>query len=289
MSNKQWRANFILLGVAAIWGGGFIAGKMALTGASPVMVIAYRYGIGAALCGIFFWKRVKAAPKNVIKNGIIIGLVQVIGQGVQLIGLQYTSSANQSFLCSAYVAFVPFISWIMLRKQPGIRAVVAGVTALAGIGLISVKDGFTIGIGDSLSVLFAVIFGIQIVLVGKIVDKDTDVVGMSFFQLLTAAVVGGIVCLFQGGFTISMGGEALVGIAYLAVLNTFVAFTAQNYAQKYAKDTTAALIMSLESLFGFLFSVLYYKEVITIRFLLGSVLCFTAVLINTVTRGAKKK
>lgn len=32
MKNKQTAANLTLLLVAAIWGGGFIAGKMALTG-----------------------------------------------------------------------------------------------------------------------------------------------------------------------------------------------------------------------------------------------------------------
>lgn len=288
MKNKQMAANLILLLVAAIWGGGFIAGKMALTGLTPTAIIAYRYGMGALLCGIIFWKRVVRTSKDMIKKGVLIGIVQAVGQAVQLIGLQYTSSANQSFLCSAYVAFVPFISWVMVGKRPNAKAFVAGVTALVGIGFISLEGSFAMGLGDSLSVLFAVLFGIQIVLVGKLVDKDSDVIGMTFYQMLTAAVAGFAVCIVQGGLTPDLGSEALIGIMYLAILNTLVAFTAQNYAQKYAKDTTAALIMSMESLFGFVFSVLYYKEVITVKFLLGSALCFAAVLINTVERGKRK-
>ena len=288
MKNKQTTANLILLLVAAIWGGGFIAGKMALTGLTPVAVIAYRYGMGALLCGVIFWKRIVRTPKDMIKKGVLIGIVQTIGQTIQLAGLQYTSSANQSFLCSAYVAFVPFISWIMIGKRPKIKSFVAGATALAGIGFISLKGSFVMGLGYSLSVLFAILFGIQIVLVGKLVDKESDVVGMTFFQMLTAAVAGFAVCIVQGGLTPDLESEAIIGVVYLGILNTLVAFTAQNYAQKYAKDTTAALIMSMESLFGFVFSVLYYKEVITVKFLLGSALCFAAVLINTVERGKKK-
>ena len=55
MKNKQTAANLTLLLVAAIWGGGFIAGKMALTGLSPAAIIAYRYGMGALMCGVIFW------------------------------------------------------------------------------------------------------------------------------------------------------------------------------------------------------------------------------------------
>ena len=176
----------------------------------------------------------------------------------------------------------------LILTGAGDKSFVAGATALAGIGFISLKGSFVMGLGDSLSVLFAILFGIQIVLVGKLVDKESDVVGMTFFQMLTAAVAGFAVCIVQGGLTPDLESEAIIGVVYLGILNTLVAFTAQNYAQKYAKDTTAALIMSMESLFGFVFSVLYYKEVITVKFLLGSALCFAAVLINTVERGKKK-
>ena len=93
MKNKQTAANLILLLVAAIWGGGFIAGKMALTGLSPAAIIAYRYGMGALMCGIIFWKRVAKTSKDVMKKGILIGALQAAGQAVQLIGKKQFSVA----------------------------------------------------------------------------------------------------------------------------------------------------------------------------------------------------
>ena len=287
MKSKAMIANFILLIVAIIWGGGFIAGKMALTTLSPVAVLMYRFGLGTLLCGIVFWKRIKEAPISVIRKGVVIGVIQMIGLTVQLSGLQYTSTANQSFLCTAYVAFVPFISWIVLRKRPEAKAFFAGILALIGIGLISLKGGFSIELGDSLSVMFSVIFGIQIVVIGMLVDGDVDVFQLSFFQLSTAAACAFMICLAQGELVNSFGTESIIGVLYLGILNTFVAFLAQNYAQKYTKDTVAALIMSLESVFGFLLSVLYYNEEITLKFLLGSILCFVAILINTLKNGLR--
>lgn len=282
MRSKAMIANLILLAVAIIWGGGFIAGKMALTTLTPVTILMYRFGLGSLLCGIVFWGRIKKTPISVVKKGIIIGVIQMAGLMVQLSGLQYTSTANQSFLCTAYVAFVPFISWIILRKRPEIKAFVAGLLALVGIGFICLDNGLTIGFGDSLSIAFSVIFGIQIVIVGMLVDGDIDVFQLSFFQLLTAAIVAFGICLVTGQLINPFGSESIIGVLYLGILNTFVAFLAQNYAQKYTSDTMAALIMSLESVFGFLLSVLYYNEVVTLKFLAGSMLCFVAILINTI-------
>lgn len=282
MRKRELIANLILLMVAIIWGGGFIAGKMALTTLTPVAILMYRFGLGALLCGIVFWNRIKRTPLSVIKKGVIIGVIQMVGLTVQLSGLQYTSTANQSFLCTAYVAFVPFISWVILRKRPEAKAFVAGMLALVGIGLICLDGGLSIGMGDSLSIMFSVIFGVQIVVIGMLVDGDVDVFQLSFFQLSTSAVCAFLICLAQGQLINPFGVESMIGVLYLGILNTFVAFLAQNYAQKYTKDTVAALIMSLESVFGFLLSVLYYNEAITLKFLLGSVLCFVAILINTV-------
>ena len=282
MKSKELVANLILLAVAIIWGGGFIAGKMAITTLSPAAVLMYRFSIGAFLCGIVFWKRIKETPVKVIKKGVIIGCIQMTGLVLQLSGLQYTSTANQSFLCTAYVALVPFLSWIVLRKRPEGKAFVAGILAFVGIGLISLKDGLAIGLGDSLSIISSIAFGMQIVVIGLLIDDDTDVFQLSFFQLLTAALVSFGICAVQGNLINTFESEAIVGVLYLGVLNTFVAFLGQNYGQKYTTDTAAALMMSLESVFGFLLSVLYYDEIITIKFLVGSLLCFIAILINTV-------
>ena len=55
-------------------------------------------------------------------------------------------------------------------------------------------------------------------------------------------------------------------------------FLLQNVGQKYTNPNVAAVILSMESLFGALFSVLFLDEVFTGRMLAGCVLIFTAVL-----------
>ena len=44
----------------------------------------------------------------------------------------------------------------------------------------------------------------------------------------------------------------------------------------------SALILGTESVFGFIFSVLYYHEPLSWQILVGAALCFSAILISTV-------
>ncbi len=277
-------ANIALFFVALIWGGGFVAGKMSITGTTPFAVLVYRFGAAALLTFIIFFKRIIRCDFSTIKKGVCIGALQAVALGVQLSGLQYTTSAKQAFLCTAYVAMVPFISWILLRKRVTAREVVAGFTALLGIALISLQGSLNIGLGDGLSLIFALLFGIQIVLIGKFMDDKTDIFAFSFFQFLSAFILALSVCLIRGESLVIGGTEALIGVGYLILFNTVLAFIAQNIAQRYTTDTMASLLLSLESLFGFAFSILYYRETPDFKFFAGAFLCFIAILINSYKR-----
>lgn len=282
MNTKELKADFLLLLAAIIWGGGFVAGKMALTSMQPFAVLAWRFCTSAFLCGCLFHRRIFKTPKKTLLHGLAIGCIQMAALSLQLSGLQYTTSAKQSFLCTAYVAMTPFISWLLLGKRPRLKSILAGLISLAGIGLICLGNTFTISGGDLLSLAFAVLFGIQVVLVGQFADKDTDSIQLSFFQFCSAGGTALVISLFRKEALFSFCQESILGVGYLAVFNTLAAFLLQNIAQKNTSDTTAALIISLESVFGFLFSVLYYQEPLTIRLLAGGALCFAAILINSI-------
>jgi len=279
MNCKTKAANAALFIVAIIWGGGFVAGKMALTGLEPFIILSYRFIFSALICGAVFFKNIKKSSKKTALRGLMIGALQFIALSVQLMGLKYTTSAKQSFLCTAYVALVPFISWIIIKKKPSLKAFAAGFLAIAGIGLISLDNSLTINRGDALSLAFAVLFGIQIVLV-KIFIEDSDSIQITFFQMFFAGVLSAIFGVINRETFLAYNAEALFGVGYLIVFNTFIAFIVQNIAQKYTPDTTASLLLSFESVFGFVFSVMYYHNTITPKLISGCALCFIAVIIS---------
>ena len=69
-------------------------------------------------------------------------------------------------------------------------------------------------------------------------------------------------------------------IAYLAIMCTLFAQSAQMIGQKFTTTSQSALILSLESVFGIFFSVLFGAEKLSIMLGIGFAVVFVAVLIN---------
>ncbi len=275
------KANIYLLISAMISGGGYIAGKIALTGLSPIAIIALRFLLGAVVIGVAFRTIIFPAKKSVVIQGLCIGIMHLVALLFQLVGLQYTTPAKQSFLCTAYVVLVPFLAWLLFRKQLRVRQIVAGLIALVGIAIVSLNESLTIGKGELLSLCFAVCFATQIVLVDHFTSPEISSTALSFFQFLGAGCVGLMISLFTKTSLIPATGASIMGILYVGVLNTALAYGLQNTGQRYSPPGTAALILGLESVFGFLFSVLWYHQMPGIRLLAGGTLCVVAIILSS--------
>lgn len=280
------KAEAMLLVVAIIWGGGFVAGKVAVSGASPEAVLAYRFLGGAVIIGALFARRIRRSGSSVILPGLLIGIVGFIAQYIQLIGLQYTTSGKQSFIVASYVVLTPFLAWLVLRERPSLRNLLAACLALAGIGLISLEPGLVIGFGDGISLASTVFFALQIVLIAKYASSR-DPLACTFYMLLSNGTCALIMALALGSSFAVAGSEALGGVLYLLVLNTALGMALQFSAQRFADSRLAALILSLEAVFGYLFSVLYFGEALTARMILGGGLTFAAIVLSQL--GGSKK
>lgn len=281
-NSRETKARLMLWTTALIWGGGFVAGKMALTGLSPWGVLFWRFGLAALLFLPFFYRRILRQWKGLFVFALLSGLLLALSLAVQLWGLSYTTSARQSFLFTTYVAEAPFVSWAVLKKRPPAKAFAGGFLALSGIGLIAGNGAGDIRLGDFITLASSLLFTLQIVFVGKYMKKDMDIFVFSFIQFSAAALLSLLLLSLQGGPFLPSGSECVEGVLFLGILNTAAAFTLQNGAQKYLPDVTVSLISSMESVFGFLFSCLYYGNPVTPSFLAGGALCFAAIVVNGV-------
>jgi drug/metabolite transporter (DMT)-like permease len=72
-------------------------------------------------------------------------------------------------------------------------------------------------------------------------------------------------------------------IVYLALFSTLIGFLIQNVAQKYTSSTHAAIILSMESVFGNIFSIIFLKEALSVRLFIGCLL----ILISVITTETK--
>ena len=82
---------------------------------------------------------------------------------------------------------------------------------------------------------------------------------MSFtvVQMLTAGGLSLFAALIFAPPLAGVSASSALGIVYLVVFNTAVAFLIQNIAQQYTTSTHASLLISLESVFGLIVSVIF--------------------------------
>lgn len=283
MENKKTLyADLSLFLVAIIWGSGFVVTKNALDHLTPYYLLFFRFIISAIVLSIIFFKKIKKASMKDIKAGVIVGLFLFGGFAPQTVGLQYTDAGKQAFITATNVVMVPFIYWGISKKRPDKFDVIAAFLCLMGIGVLSLNSDLTIGYGDFLTLLCAIMFAFHISSTGYFA-KESDPYVISIVQLGTAGILSLIFALLFEGTKFSIQSEAIIPILYLSIFSTMFAFLIQTIAQKYTNSTHAAIILSLEAVFGSTFAIIFLKEDFTIRFLIGCM----AILISVITSETK--
>lgn len=279
-----------LLFVTIIWGYAFVVVKNSVDAISPIYMVAMRFTLATIALMLIFHKNLRMIDKQYLKYGTVLGIMLGFAYMIQTVGIQYTTAGKNAFLTSSYVVIVPFIQWLAFRKNPGKRAVAAAFVAIAGIGLLTLRNDFTANIGDLLSLLCGLGYALHIAYIGKY-NPGRDAVLLTIIQLGVTAVLAWICApIFEGGFpTTALQPDALISLAYLGLMSTMVALVLQNVCQKYTNPSTAALIMSLESVFGVLFSVWLLHEVLSTKAIAGCVLIFAAILISELKRSDTKQ
>ncbi|GAB6136376.1 DMT family transporter [Thermococcus prieurii] len=266
------RAELILLTITAMWGFTFPAMKVSLDYLPPILFLAYRFGIASLLMLILF--RSKVIRKNTLREGFLLGLTLFFGHGFQIVGLEYTTASNSAFITSLYVVFTPFIAYFLLGERVKARDVLSLAIALTGLYLISGASS-SIGYGDLLTALCAVSFAFQIVLVQRFGEKDY--LSLAFWQIFWNFIFS---LIFALAFEPKVFPRELLpwlGLLYTALFGTVIAFTLQVKYQKYTTAYKAALIYSMEPIFGSLSAFILLGERFTRRALAGAFLIMAGV------------
>ena len=264
--------------VAIIWGSGFIVNKNALDYMNPLYILVLRFSLDSVLLGIIFYKKLLKINTEEIQAGAIIGVFLFLGFFTQTVGLKYTTVSKSAFITASYVVLVPFIFWLISKKRVEIHEILAALLCFIGIGILSLEKDFSISLGDGLTFLCAIFFAVHIISVG-IYSKKHDPIKLIIIQFAMAAILSIIISFIFKVEFLPLTKEMGLSIGYLVIANTIIAFGIQNIAQKYTTSTHTAIILSLESVFGSLFSVLLLDEKITLRLLLGSLIIFIAIIL----------
>lgn len=278
---KKYLGILGLLTVTIIWGGGFAASDMALETLTPFQIMAIRFLIAAVLMTFLGRKQIPTITKEEVRCGFWLGTALFAGFALQIIGLQYTTASKNAFLTATNVVFVPFIALVIYHKKIEIKSLIGAGMAIVGAGILSLQSDFSIGIGDGLTLLCAVGFAFQIFLTGEYVGRIRPSV-LNFLQMTTACALSVIGLVATGGFHFHPSLKSILAVLYLGVVSTTICYLLQTVSQKYVDETKSAIILSMESVFGMLFSVLLLHESVTARMVIGSAMILAAVLVSEI-------
>ena len=269
----------MLFSAALIWGTSFFIMKNALDSLPVYALLAIRFTAGAVLLSILCAKKWKDFTADYLWRGAIVGGFLFTAYTVQTFGLSFTTPSKNAFLTAVYCVLVPFFTWMVVHRRPDRYNIAAAVLCVAGVGLVSLNEALTINIGDLLTLLCAVFYAAHIVAVEKL-SPGKDIYLITIFQFAFAALYSWVFSLTTEVFPAQALGDPAVflPLAYLCVMATTVALLFQNVGQIWSDPASASVILSLESVFGVMFSVVCYGDEVSLKMLCGFAIIFVAVI-----------
>lgn len=287
-------ASLGILTATVLWGMSFVVVKSSLDFMAQQHILFYRYLIAFAAMALVYHRRLKDVTPRVLWESAVIGGMLFLAQYLQTASCLYTTAGKSAFITSFYVIIVPIMSWAAYRKRLDRFGLASVVMALCGLFLLTVGTGETAGSysGDLLALGGSVFFAAQIFFIDRYNKRD-DAILLAVFQFGFAVVYSGAyMVLTCGGNLLPSFTRAAVGsLIYMGVFSTMIAFSLQTVCQKYLPPDLVSLLLSMEAVFGMLFSVFLLHETLGPGKLLGCALMLSAVILSehkTARRGERE-
>tara|TARA_R110001599_G_scaffold59291_1_gene164542 strand:- start:2 stop:913 length:912 start_codon:yes stop_codon:yes gene_type:complete len=296
MKSSPLLVNGMLLLVAFLWGVGFVPQRLGMETLDAMAFNAWRFGFGAlSLIPVFFFMRLKFSAfkqLNTIMGGLVLGVLLCIAAGLQQISIGMTKLANVAFITGFYVILVPVIGLFVAHRYP-IITWVGGFFALIGLALLS---GFTgelgltdVGVqGDLLALVGAVFWALHLLAITYYVARYNQF-ALAFYQFVFCTLISAGISI---GFEVRVIPTDNMGYVWALVngiLVVGIAYTLQVVALKQAKPFVAAVIFSLEAVFGALVGYWFFDEVLGLYGLVGALLMLFGCILSQLPERDKKK
>lgn len=287
--NTALMGRLALFSTAIIWGTSFVLLKTALDSVGTFWILAIRFSISAIILGLFAGKKLFRMNRRTVRGSVVLGICLALAYIIQTFGLKYTTPGKNAFLTATYCVLVPFLAWWIYRRRPDRFNIIAAFLCISGIGLVSLNGSFgSVNIGDILTLICGLFYALQIIVMEQYVD-DGDALSISVLQFAVAAVICWLGALPLEPIPRGVSLEAWLSIAYMGIVCTGVCFFLEAWGMRVTPSSTAAVIMTLEAVFGVLFSILFYRERLTLRLGIGFTLIFFSVLVSETKLSFLKK
>lgn len=292
MKTRTLKSDTLLLTTAAIWGFAFVAQRIGMDYLGPFAFNGVRFLLGSLsllpLLMINHGREPGGHPSSTsspgagglwgLFGGALAGLALFIGASLQQVGLVYTTAGKAGFITGLYVVIVPIIG-LFFGQRTGKATWIGAILAASGLYLLSVTESFTFAPGDLLELIGAFFWAGHVLIIGWLSPRIYPV-KLAFYQFATCSVLSLLTALMVESFSFIALYQAALPILYGGLLSVGVAYTLQVVAQRNARPSHAAIILSLEAVFAALGGWIILGETLTVRGMTGCALMLSGMLIS---------
>jgi drug/metabolite transporter (DMT)-like permease len=289
--NPNIRGGLYLSLAAAIWGGMYVFSSWVLGEGfiGPFTLLSLRLFVSAALLGAVMMltggRRSLAISRPEVREVIVIGVVgYVVSLGAQFMGTKLSGSAHGSLLTGIAPAFIVVFARLFLGEQADARRLAA--VALATVGATAIVVPNLAGqsgslVGDILLVIAGVSWGLYTVL-SKRFSARRGALAATFW----ASVVGVVVNLPLAALeppplpAAEWPVLAWVGLVYICVMSTSVAFYMWNAGFELMRANVGSLFFFVQPLVGAGLGWALLDETIGGWFIVGAALIGMGILLS---------
>ncbi len=290
---SRLQANSILLLAGAVWGMGFIAQSTAMDSIGPFLFIAMRFALATLVVLPFAVIETRQSGQQLQpsdwKGFIWIGVALFVGMSTQQIGLLTTTVTNSGFLTGLYVVFTPILTVLLLRKKPHFIIWPGAALSTAGIYMLSSGDLSSLRAGDILTIICAVFWAVQVILIGKFGKESGRPITLSVVQFAVCAILGLFSAIIIEKVNTDIIIAALPEILFTGIFSSGIAFTLQAIGQRYTTAPQAAIFLSSEALFAALFGALILGDRLKAIGYIGCLLIFISMILVEVVPEVQKR
>ena len=284
MKNKNM-LYLAMLATAAIWGGSFVVMKDSLEKQDVFSFLASRFILASILMFMYRPTALRGLSKRFVLRGIFAGILLGSGYIFQTFGLTNTTVSNTGFITGLYLVFTPLISLIILRRHVIRIQWLAVLLAFIGLFLIS-YNGVSIGRGETLVLISAILYGAHFVALGEWSDGG-NTYALTLIQIATLAVMASLFT-FKDGFQLPPDSSVWLAVLFTAFFATFLAFLVQTKAQSVMSATAASVLLATETPFAVIFGLYFNSDPLTLKIITGGILVMGAMAL-VIWSDARKK
>ena len=256
MKKNGFKTIFLPVLTALIWGTAFVAQDVCAEAVPPMAFNAIRFFIAVLFLAavkpiVSLFKRKRGASPagktpfgKLILAGALCGAALCVASNLQQAGMHAGTEAGKSgFITALYVVLVP-IGGLLLKKRVRPIFWFAVALAVAGLYLLCINGSFRFAPGDLLTLLCAVAFTVQILLIDRFAG-ELDPILFCIAEFLTAAALSLFgMLIFEHPELPAILSNALP-ILYVAVFSCGVAYLLQIVAQREGDPAVVSILFSL--------------------------------------------